>query len=141
MARITADDAIQYLVDQIIACPLTTGGRIGFQVLDLSDSGGDLEDANNRNFGWYIVGQGASNACFGAEALQLHVKIAYQVDVNYQDLSELKNHLEYNVPQKGGIVGFFCDAMFFENNDVGEDKVYAYLPVTIDYMPPKLQGE
>jgi len=137
--RITADDAFDWIVTQVEACPLTSS-RIGFQVMKIAP-GAKLPDEKSRSFGIYVNGQGRSPWCFGAEQMNVYVKIVYQQSVNHQDLVELKNYLENHSPTKAGVSGFYVEDAFFENNDIGENKIYAYLPVAIDYKPPKLQDE
>lgn len=144
--RITTDDALKYLVEQIEACELSTkdqesGGRINFEVMDLTDINGGITDNRSRVFAYYVLSQGPSSWCWGGEAIEIHLKIVYQGAPIYQDLVELKNHLEYKMQAKEGIAGFYTSPTFMENNDIGEDKVYVYMPIAIDYKPPRLQDE
>jgi len=145
--RITADDALEALVDAIEACQLSSKKRVDrrskLKVLDLTDQDGALGQSKSRTFGWYVLSQGASPWCFGGETIEVHVKIVYQNEVIYQDLVDLKNHLEYGSTPAAGIAHYHVGdySTFMENNDVGEPVIYVYQPISIDYKPPNLQNE
>jgi len=144
VGRITADDAIQWIMECVAACPLTSDladNRIGFELEDLTDEDGKVTASEDRKFGWYEVMQNDSDVCFGAESIAVTLVIAYQHNVITQDLVELKNYLRYKAPTKAGVIGFNPSQAIPIGPDTGESTILVEMPVMIEYLPLKSQGE
>jgi len=140
VGNIQADAAANYLIETIESCVLTATGednRLGFQGYELADQGGDLPSDRSRMFCFYLEVQGKAPWCWGGEAIEGTIKIVYQNKIIAQDLVDLKNHLENNFVAKAGIGNFEIGGTYYENNDIGESTIYAYMPVSIEYIPPE----
>ena len=142
VGRITADGALDWLVDEIQGIQLTTGDtRVGFTIAEVNDEDGSMASSVSRAFAFYVTGQGASPWCWGGEYIALQLLVVYQNQVNFQDLVELKNHLEYNAATVAGIGGVETLQSAVLGNDVGDSNIVVQIPIVIKYLPPKIQGE